>query len=328
MTPLLDIENLCVSFSLQKQILPILRGINLKLFAGQTLGIAGESGCGKSILAKTILRLLPRTAAGLIRGNISFQGQNLLSLTEREMNEMRGKEISMIFQDPLSSLNPTQKIGKQIAEGYRRHHPHISQKEALKRATQLLDLVGIPQAALRINSYPHMLSGGMCQRVMIAIALASNPKILIADEPTTALDMTIQAQILHLLKEIQTKLQMSVIFISHDLSLLSEFCDHILIMYAGEIIESAPTKELFANPKHPYTNLLLKAIPYLDMPKDEPLTPIEGQPVNLARLPPGCSFCPRCPNAMKICEQKKPPFIVENEHAAACWLHQQSAVEV
>jgi len=319
--PLLSIKNLNVSFSTQRQKLHAVRNVNFELHAGETLGIVGESGCGKSATAKALVQLIPRHYADL-SGEIWYQDQNLASFSEKQMQKIRGKEIGMIFQDPMTSLNPTMKIGKQIVEGYLRHFPEIPWKSAWAYAIEMLHLVGIPNPDERMNEYPHTLSGGMRQRVMIAIALACKPKLILADEPTTALDVTIQAQILDLMKEIQRKTQTSIVLITHDLSVVAKCCDRVLVMYAGKIVESATVDQLFANPQHPYTQRLLQAIPRLDKCKSEPLIPIEGTPPNLSLPLPGCGFCARCPMAMRICVEQSPPLLhLKDGHYSACFKH-------
>ncbi len=324
MKPLLDIKNLHVSFLSHGQMLHAVSGIDFSLYEGETLGIVGESGCGKSATAKAITRLLP-LAASKLSGEIWYEGEDLLSFPEKKMQSIRGKEIGMIFQDPMTSLNPTLKIGTQILEGYRKHHPHISYGEALDYTIHMLELVGIAQPAERIHCYPHTLSGGMRQRVMIAIALACKPKILIADEPTTALDVTIQAQILQLMKDVQLKMQTSIILITHDLSVIAGLCDRVLVMYAGKVVENATVEDLFYRPQHPYTQRLLQAIPKINLSPDDPLIPIEGVPPNLTESIEGCAFYPRCPSAMKICRQKQVPLLqIEEKHFSRCWKHARS----
>jgi oligopeptide/dipeptide ABC transporter ATP-binding protein len=322
---LLDVENLNVSFQAQGQRLHAVRGIDFSLYEGETLGIVGESGCGKSATAKALLKLIPPHTAS-ITGQVLYEGKNLAAYSEKQMRTIRGKEIGMIFQDPMTSLNPTTKIGKQIVEGYLRHFPHVSFKKAWEEALEMLRLVGIPDPEERMHTYPHTLSGGMRQRVMIALALSCKPKLLLADEPTTALDVTIQAQILDLMKEIQKKTQTSLILITHDLSVVAHFCDRVIVMYAGKIVESATVDQLFSHPRHPYTQRLLAAIPRLDQPKGSPLHPIEGSPPNLSLPLPGCSFCARCPYAMNICTAECPSlYAIEPGHASACFTHDPRA---
>lgn len=317
---LLDVKNLEVSFKMRAKKLHAVRGVSFQIAPGETVGIVGESGCGKSSVAKALIKLLPPYSSE-IAGEIWYGGENILPYSEKQMRRVRGREIAMIFQDPMTSLNPTLKIGTQIVEGYLRHHPEVSQSRAYEYAIEMLELVGIPQPDRRVNEYPHTLSGGTRQRVMIALALASKPKLLLADEPTTALDVTIQAQILDLMKKIQEKTHTSILLITHDLSVVAQFCDRVLVMYAGKIVESAPVEELFENPKHPYTQRLLQAIPRLDKDPSHPLIPIEGSPPDLSLPIQGCGFCVRCPSQKKICRAEEPPlFKVAAEHYNACWM--------
>lgn len=318
MKKLLEVKDLHVSFRTNGEILKAVRGVSFTLFEGERLGIVGESGCGKSALVKALVQLIPSHTAMIDQGEVWYQGQDLTKLSEYEMQKVRGKEIAMIFQDPMTSLNPTLKIGAQIAEGYLRHHPHASDAE--KTVLELLEMVGMPDPERRAQEYPHTLSGGLRQRGMIAIALASRPKLLIADEPTTALDVTVQAQILSLMKDI--KEVRSTILITHDLSVVAGFCDRILVMYAGKIVEDAAADELFSNPQHPYTERLLQSLPRLDLAKDQPLSPISGSPPDLSSPVKGCSFCPRCWLAMNICRSDNPPlFPLSDTHKSACWRH-------
>ena len=321
MTPIIQVRNLHVKFRTLGGVLHAVRGIDFSLFEGETLGIVGESGCGKSATAKALVQLNPRYSSEL-SGEVLYQDENLLAYSERAMRQVRGKEIGMIFQDPMTSLNPTAKIGRQIMEGYLRHFPKTSSKEARKIAIETLGQVGIPHPEERFDAYPHTLSGGLRQRAMIAIALACKPKILLADEPTTALDVTIQAQILDLLKAIQQETKTCILLITHDMSVIAKMCDRVLVMYAGQIVECAPVEQLFASPQHPYTQRLLSAIPRLNQSKDHPLIPIEGTPPNLIHPLKGCGFCVRCPYAMKICAQAHPPlFPIKDDHLAACFKH-------
>ncbi len=325
MTTLLSVKDLNVRFKTQKRELHAVRGISFTLNEGESLGIVGESGCGKSACAKALCRLLPQYSAQ-VSGEIWYQGNNLSDFSEHEMQSIRGKEIGMIFQDPLSSLNPTLKVGTQIVEGFLRHNPDFSRDKAEAYAIELLDLVGIPQPEQRIKEYPHTLSGGMRQRAMIALALSSKPKVLIADEPTTALDVTIQAQILSLLKKLQEKT--SIILITHDLSVVASFCDRVIVMYGGKIVENASVEELFSRPQHPYTQRLLQSIPRLDMQRDEPLFSIDGSPPDLMQQQKGCSFCPRCSMAMNICRTQDPPlFMVSPTQQTACFLNDPRRVK-
>jgi oligopeptide/dipeptide ABC transporter ATP-binding protein len=312
MKPILEIKNLTVSIKRDKERTKLLRNINLSLFPFEKLGIVGESGSGKTLLMKTILSILPHNAS-IDAGEIWYNDTNLLLLKEKQMQKIRGKEIGMIFQDPMTSLNPLLKIGTQIAEGTLRHNPLLSKKQGESLSLQLLEQVGVPEPKLRLHQYPHQLSGGLRQRIVIALALAMDPKILIADEPTTALDVTIQAQILDLLKKLQKN--KNTLFITHDLSLIASFCDRVAIMYAGQIIEEGDVEELFKNPKHPYTKKLFQSIPRLDQ-KTEKLVPIPGSSPDLNELGTGCSFYDRCPSAINICCNQPPPIIEKTR----CWL--------
>ena len=326
MTVLLKVQDLEVEFSARKRKLHAVSGVSFELHKGETLGIVGESGCGKSATAKAITRLLPAYTSKA-SGQVIYQDQDLLSLSEKQMQRIRGKELGMIFQDPMTSLNPTLRIGTQIAEGYRRHNSQVSKSAAIDLAIQMLELVGIPEASSRIFEYPHTLSGGMRQRVMIALALACKPKILIADEPTTALDVTVQAQILKLMKDLQKKTETSIILITHDMSAVAGFCDRVLVMYAGKVVECASVEELFYRPQHPYTQQLLQAIPKMNLSVDTPLIPIEGHPPALVTRPVGCSFAPRCNKAMKICTQASPSTSqITPTHLSTCWIHQRSKI--
>jgi len=306
MKHLLEVKNLHISFSTLSRKVAAVRGVSFHLSPGEIVGIVGESGCGKSALARTITRLLPPISSNIDQGQVLYREEDLLLKSEQELCKIRGKEIGMIFQDPMTSLNPTMPIGNQITEGYRLHYPKIAKKERNKRALSLLKKLGISEADSRLKQYPHELSGGMRQRIMIAIAMISSPSLLIADEPTTSLDVTIQAEILELLKQIQQKEKISIILITHDLSIVSSFCDRVLVMYAGEIVESAPTTILFKNPRHPYTCSLLRSIPRLDLPPTKPLYSIEGSPPDLSIKIKGCAFAKRCPDAMSSCHHKKP----------------------
>ena len=321
MKKLLDVRNLHVKFRTQGGLLHAVRGIDFSLFEEETLGIVGESGCGKSATAKALMQLNPRYSSEL-SGEIHYENENLLTFSEKKMQSVRGKEIGMIFQDPMTSLNPTIKIGRQIMEGYLRHYPTTSQKIARQVALETLEKVGISHPEERFESYPHTLSGGMRQRAMIAVALACKPKILLADEPTTALDVTIQAQILSLLKQIQRETKTSILLITHDMSVVAKMCDRVIIMYAGQIVECATVDQIFASPQHPYTQRLLSSIPRLNQSKDDPLTPIEGTPPNLSYPLKGCAFCARCHDAMNICANNQPPLLeIRPQHFSACFKH-------
>ncbi|EHL14733.1 ABC transporter ATP-binding protein [Peptoanaerobacter stomatis] len=325
MSNLLEVKNLQVSFQTFFGEVEAVRGISFNVEKGKTLAIVGESGCGKSVTAGSIMKLLPQPPVLYKGGEILFEGENLIPKSEKEMNEYRGNKIAMIFQDPMTSLNPTMKIGKQIVEGLRRHKK-MSSEEAHKKAVEMLELVAVPQADKRVNQYPHEFSGGMRQRVMIALAMSCNPSLLIADEPTTALDVTVQAQILDLMKDIQDKMGMSIILITHDLGIVADKADDVVVMYAGQIVEQGKTNDIFYNPKHPYTKNLLASVPRPDMKKDEPLYSIQGTPPDLYKPPMGCGFFDRCSEAMIVCENNMPFFSNHgNEHFSRCFLNHKLA---
>ncbi len=319
--PLLRVRDLAVEFGSGARTVHAVNGISYDLRRGETLGIVGESGCGKSVSSLAVMRLLPRPAARITSGSVEFEGQDLLTLDEEEMRAIRGQEIGMIFQDPMTSLNPVLTIERQLTEVLETHR-RLKRREALDRAVQLLELVGIPAPRRRINDYAHQFSGGMRQRVMIAMALACDPKLLIADEPTTALDVTIQAQILELIRSLTNELGTAVILITHDLGVVAGMCSRINVMYAGHIVESAETPELFGRPRHPYTVGLLRSIPRLDEKRGE-LVPIQGQPPDLGRALRGCPFAPRCFNVQERCRVENPPLEsvsgVPDDHKVACF---------
>lgn len=325
MKNVLEVKDLHVSFHTHAGEVKAVRGVNFNVGQGETVAIVGESGCGKSVTAKSIMKLLPSPPVQYKQGSIEFQGKNLLEVSEKEMQRIRGNQISMIFQDPMTSLNPTSKIGSQIMEAILKHND-INKKAAIEKAIDMLKLVGIPQPDKRVNQYPHEFSGGMRQRAMIAMALACNPRLLIADEPTTALDVTIQAQILELMKKIQKETGTSIILITHDLGVVAEVADRVVVMYAGQVVETGTVKELFANPQHPYTMGLLNSIPRLDMDKTQPLSPIIGTPPDLIEPPEGCPFYARCQYAMRVCKGNDPELEeVRTNQFAACWLHHPMA---
>jgi len=315
--PLLEIENLKVIFHGDRgSATHAVDGLDLTIQRGQTLGLVGESGCGKTATALSVMGLLPKASAE-VSGRIRFDGAELLSLPDRAMRNLRGDRLAMIFQEPMTSLNPSYSIGEQIAESLVRHRG-LSRGEARARTVELLRLVKIPSPEQRVDDYPHRLSGGMRQRAMIALALACDPELLIADEPTTALDVTIQAQILALMRELKASTGIAIILITHDLGVVAEICDHVAVMYAGEIVEYAPVGALFATPQHPYTIGLLGSIPRLDV-KAEELAAIEGMVPSLAELPAGCHFAPRCPFVRERCRQALPPLaVVGPDHRSRC----------
>jgi oligopeptide transport system ATP-binding protein len=327
--PILEVNNLQVSFKMYAGEVQAVRGVSFHLNKGEVLAIVGESGCGKSVTAQTIMRLVPAPPSFIKAGSILFEGKHeITKLSENQMEKIRGAEMGMIFQDPMTSLNPTMMIGAQITEGILKHQ-NMKQKEALHRAIELLTLVGMSNPEQRIYQYPHELSGGMRQRVMIAIALACNPKLLIADEPTTALDVTIQAQIIDLLRQIQQKTETSIILITHDLGVVAEMAQRVIVMYAGKVVEQGELNEIFYDPKHPYTWGLLRSVPRLDSNTHDELVPIPGTPPDLFAPPKGCAFAARCPYAMEICKEQDPAHIkISDSHSAACWLLHPDAPKV
>ncbi|OMP26692.1 peptide ABC transporter ATP-binding protein [Bacillus sp. I-2] len=327
---ILEVKDLAISFKTYGGEVQAIRGVNFHLNKGETLAIVGESGSGKSVTSQAIMRLIPMPPGYFKRGQILFDGQDIVKKTEKQMQTIRGKDISMIFQDPMTSLNPTMKVGKQITEVLFKHE-QISKEAAEKRAIELLKLVGIPMPEKRIKQYPHEFSGGMRQRVVIAMALAADPKLLIADEPTTALDVTIQAQILELMKEIQQKVDTSIIFITHDLGVVANVADRVAVMYAGQIVETGTVDEIFYNPKHPYTWGLLASMPSLDTDGGDEgkLTAIPGTPPDLTNPPKGDAFALRSDYAMKIdFEQEPPMFKVSDTHYVKSWLLHPNAPKV
>ena len=304
---LLDVQNLHTVFRTPEGTVRAVNGVSYQLRRGETLGIVGESGCGKSVSVLSLMRLIPEPPGEISADVATFDGRHLLSMRLDELRQIRGREIAMIFQDPMTSLNPVLTIGRQIAEPLQ-EHLGLGRRAARERAIELLDLVGIPSASERIDQYPHQFSGGMRQRTMIAMALTCQPKLLIADEPTTALDVTIQAQILDLIRRLREGTESAVILITHDLGVIAGMCDRIAVMYAGYIVEEAATAELFDDPRHPYTKGLLSSIPRMDRDPTEPLTPIEGAPPDLVNLAEGCPFAPRCSLAREECHDVTPPL--------------------
>ena len=310
--PLLHVDGLRTQFVLDEGTVTAVDGVSFDVNKGEIVGIVGESGCGKSVTNLSILGLLPKPQGRIAAGSVRFEGRELVGLSENELRKVRGNDIAMIFQDPMTSLNPYLKVEEQLAEVVQLHL-HLSRKDAVRRAVELLERVGISDAANRIKSYPHEFSGGMRQRVMIAMALLCDPELLIADEPTTALDVTIQAQILELLKELRDERGMGIILITHDLGVVAGMCDRVIVMYAGRVVEEAPTHELFASPAHPYTQALLKSVPRLDEAMHGTLYSIEGLPPRLDKGPfTGCTFAPRCPLVRDACLDGE-PALVEGE---------------
>ncbi|MEW9675633.1 ABC transporter ATP-binding protein [Lentibacillus sp. L22] len=327
MNKLLEVNDLHISFHTFAGEVQAIRGVNFDLYEGETLAIVGESGSGKSVTTKSIMRLLPPGNSEIKAGEILFHDKDLAKASEGQMQKIRGKDISMIFQDPMTSLNPTMTIGKQIMEPLLKHQ-NLSKHKAKERAVRLLDLVGIPKPEIRLKQYPHQFSGGMRQRVVIAIALACAPKILIADEPTTALDVTIQGQILDLMKELQKQIETSIIFITHDLGVVANVADRVAVMYGGKIVEIGTVDEIFYNPQHPYTWGLISSMPSLDTNNEE-LYVIPGTPPDLLNPPKGDAFAPRNPYAMQIDLEEDPPmFQVSDTHYAATWLLHPNAPKV
>ena len=318
---ILSVRNLVTAFDTEEGRIRAVENVSFDVKKGSTLGIVGESGCGKSVTALSIMRLLPKPTGIIERGQIFFHDQDIATLPAEKMHEIRGYGISMIFQEPMTSLNPVHKIGQQLGEVFQLHFSDMKEKTIQEKSIEMLQKVGIPEPAQRMEEYPHQISGGMRQRVMIAMALAGEPDILIADEPTTALDVTIQAQILELMKALQRDTGMAIIFITHALGVIAEICDDVLVMYAGTVAEKAPVVELFKDPKHPYTRGLLSSIPRLEGERKTKLNVIRGMVPSLYELPAGCRFQNRCPYAMQGCEIEPPPLkSVEDHHFASCYL--------
>jgi oligopeptide transport system ATP-binding protein len=320
---LLEVDNLRTTFRTEDGPVTAVNGLSFSLDAGETLGIVGESGSGKSVTALSIMRLLPRSAT-VSAGRIALRGDNLLQKSETEIRKIRGARIAMIFQDPMTSLNPVLTIGEQISEAVRLHMG-LGKPEARDRTIEMLKKVRIPNPETRLGDYPHQFSGGMRQRVMIAMALSCNPELLIADEPTTALDVTIQAQVLELMDDLQRETGAAIILITHDLGVVAEFCKNVLVMYGGNMVEYGAAEQIFAQPRMPYTQGLLSSLPRLDQSEHRRLVPIAGQPPNLLRLPPGCAFAPRCAYRMPICDQPVPLYDFGEGHRARCFLYDERA---
>jgi len=320
MGTLLQVKGLKTQFFTQDGVVNAVNGISYDLAEGETLGIVGESGCGKSVGVLSIMRLIPQPPGKIVAGEVLFGGRDLLKISEAEMRQVRGNKIAMVFQDPMTSLNPVLTINQQVSEALQLHLG-MDKAQARKRTIELLEMVNIPRAAERIDDYPHQFSGGMRQRVMIAMALSCNPQLLIADEPTTALDVTIQAQITDIVKRLRQELGMAIIWITHDLGVVAGLADRVIVMYAGYIIEKADVKDLYADPRHPYTLGLLHSIPRLDAARKSKLTPIEGLPPDLIQMPEGCPFEPRCTYAIERCKHENPQLeTVARRHEVACWV--------
>lgn len=316
---ILSVRNLCTEFTVESGTVRVLDGVSFDVPKGKTLGIVGESGCGKSVTAASIMGLLPRPHGQVVSGEIHYDGKNLAAISKEEMYKVRGDKISMIFQEPMTALNPVHTVGKQICEVYELHRPDYDKDKRKQKAIRMLEKVGIPEPTKRFDEYPHQLSGGMRQRVMIAIALACEPDILIADEPTTALDVTIQAQILDLMKKLQDDNGMSIIFITHDLGVVAEMCDEVVVMYAGRAAEQADVFKLFESPSHPYTHGLLRSIPKLDSEPRTQLPTIAGSVPSLLDMPQGCRFQNRCEHASDQCLQTPETTLIASDHKVACW---------
>lgn len=326
MSDLLEVNNLKVGFTSDNHTTQVVRGVSFEVSKGEIVGIVGESGCGKSVTSLSLMRLLKGTTGKIQEGEIWFNDRNLLHLTEKEMRNIRGNNMSMIFQDPMTSLNPVLKIGKQLTQGIRLHL-NYSKIRAKEYAIEMLKSVGIPRSESIMNEYPHQLSGGMCQRVMIAMAMSCKPELLIADEPTTALDVTIQAQILDLMKQLRGENDTTILMITHDLGVVSEICDRVIVMYAGTVIEEGKTKEVFNDPKHPYTEGLIQSMPKIGEEQSK-LYSIPGQVPDPAHMPKGCKFAPRCPHVMDICKEKEPSLVTEaDSRQNRCWLFQGEGIQ-
>lgn len=324
---LLEVKDMKTSFFIHVGEVQAVRGVSFTVNKGEAIGIVGESGSGKSVTSMSVMKLL-QYPGKIKSGEVLFKGEDIVGKTDKEMMAIRGNEIAMIFQDPMTSLNPVYTIGDQIIEAIRRHQG-LGKKEAKEKAIEMLKLVGIPSPETRVDNYPHEFSGGMRQRAMIAIALSCEPDLLIADEPTTALDVTIQAQILELMKDLKDKINTSIILITHDLGVVADVCSRIIVMYGGLIMEEGTAEEIFYDPKHPYTMGLLKSIPRLDLEQKQRLIPVEGTPPDLIKPPVGCPFASRCPYAMKICTEHRPPYFEPSKgHRSMCWLLHDKAPKV
>ena len=322
----LEVKDLHTSFFTDSGEVQAVNGVSFNLGRGKILGVVGESGSGKSVTAYSIMQILASTGK-VVKGEILFNGENILNYSKKQMDEFRGEKCSIIFQDPMTSLNPTFTVGWQLREALRLHTQYKTRSAANRRAIELLEMVGVNEPESRIKQYPFELSGGMRQRVMIAMALACEPDILIADEPTTALDVTIQAQILELMKDLQKKLGMAIILVTHDLGVIASMCDEIIVMYGGRVCERGTADDIFYHPCHEYTKGLLRSIPNVDNMKEK-LVPIGGSPINMLAMPKGCAFCPRCENALKVCLDQEPEELqMPDGHYAACWLNVKKAYE-
>jgi len=321
MGTLLQVRDLTTEFYTEEGVVHAVDGVSYDVQEGETLGLVGESGSGKSVSALSILRLIPNPPGKIVKGEVFFEGEDILKMDEEEVRHIRGNRIAMVFQEPMTSLNPVLTIGRQLTEALELHLK-LDNNAAKKRASELLDMVGIPSGGARLNDYPHQFSGGMRQRVMIAMALSCNPKLLLADEPTTALDVTIQAQVLEIMARLSRELGTAVVIITHNLGVVARYADRVNVMYAGRIVETATAAELYARPRHPYTIGLLKSVPRLDQSKKDRLVPIDGVPPDLVHRPTGCSFAPRCQYKIEKCLTDDPPLQpVGDKHESACWVN-------
>ncbi len=328
MAALLEVRDLKTYFFTGAGVVRAVDGVSYDVKEGETVALVGESGCGKTVSALSVMRLVAAPAGRIVGGEICFKGRNLLALDEEAMRRIRGREIGMVFQEPMTSLNPVLTVGRQLTEPLE-IHLGMSPPEARSRAIELLALVGIPDPLRRLGQYPHQFSGGMRQRIMVAMALACNPSLILADEPTTALDVTIQAQILELMRDLSRRLGVAMLIITHNLGVVARYADRVNVMYAGKIVERGTAREIYANPRHPYTLGLLRSVPRLDEPRKSRLNPIDGQPPDLVRLPPGCAFVPRCRYAIERCAGEVPPLSsVGDCHDSACWVADRLGSEV
>jgi oligopeptide/dipeptide ABC transporter ATP-binding protein len=317
---LLEVKDLQTHFLTRGGVVRAVDGVSWDVEEGETVALVGESGCGKSVTALSIMRLVAQPAGRIVGGQVMFKGRDLLTLGEEEMRRVRGREIGMIFQEPMTSLNPVLTVGRQLTEGLE-IHLGMSSADAHRRAVELLGMVGIPDGARRLPQYPHQFSGGMRQRMMIAMALACHPALVLADEPTTALDVTIQAQILDLMKDLSRERDIALVLITHNLGVVARYADRVNVMYAGKLVEQGSARDVYGDPRHPYTIGLLRSVPRLDEPRKATLRPIDGQPPDLTHLPPGCAFAPRCPYVMPRCQAEVPPLMpVVADHLSACWV--------
>ncbi len=329
MANLLEVLNLKTYFYTSQGVVKAVDGVSYEVKAGETVALVGESGCGKTVSALSVMRLVAAPAGRIEDGQILFRGQDLLKLDEESMRRTRGREIAMVFQEPMTSLNPVLSIGRQLTETLE-IHLGMTSSQAVQRSGELLEMVGIPDAERRLSQYPHQFSGGMRQRIMIAIALSCNPKLILADEPTTALDVTIQAQILELMKDLSRRFGVAMLIITHNLGVVARYADRVNVMYAGKMIEQGTAREVYANPRHPYTLGLLRSVPRLDEPRKSKLKPIDGQPPDLTQLPAGCSFAPRCAFKIDRCTRELPPLktVGGPSHLSACWVAENLEAKV